>query len=269
MSRLLVYLANRMDSLAPVLAQEQSSLALSVPEAPVAWGLGCYHGNEVLHKKQPSTLRRPLSLDALAAGIRADCVVLQVEALPDDGFRMDDTPPFRFRRWLMGHTGPLSLHAEARHAIEQDLPSHLNLARRGDSDGERFFALLLHALQAEGALEPRRPDHEAVVQGISAACRRLDAVAGQVMSQSFVLTRGDATYVVQREAPVIWRTGRGLRQHEDEEDARASTAPPSLLRYFLFSDHAGSPPPGYQPVGPARVAILDRSLQLSFLPLLR
>ena len=75
MSRLIGYVANRADRMRDALYQERAVLRQeTAPANASGWGIGFYHGDEVLHKKRPTRAERPAQPaedPAEAAQIRA------------------------------------------------------------------------------------------------------------------------------------------------------------------------------------------------------
>ncbi|MEM9729065.1 MAG: hypothetical protein AAF997_10795, partial [Myxococcota bacterium] len=55
MSRLIGYVANRSDRMRDALHQERDVMKQeAAPPSASGWGIGFYHGDEVLHKKRPT-----------------------------------------------------------------------------------------------------------------------------------------------------------------------------------------------------------------------
>src|SRR5436190_9754108 len=96
-------------ALAPVRA-----VLVAVP--PVSrWGLGYSQGGDVLLVRTPKSSAKPVDLAAPLADIPTDCAIAQ--AVRDAADRAlggtDNTPPFRFRRWMFAMSGNLELDAIA------------------------------------------------------------------------------------------------------------------------------------------------------------
>jgi predicted glutamine amidotransferase len=86
--------------------------AVLVAEPPVSrWGLGYTQGGDVLLVRTPKSSDKPVDLASPLAEIPTDCAIAQ--AMRDQTDRPlagpDNTPPFRFRRWMFAQTGTAEL----------------------------------------------------------------------------------------------------------------------------------------------------------------
>ena len=100
------------------------------------WGLGYIQGGDVLLVRTPKSSTHPVDLAGpLVAEIKTDCAIAQ--AIRDDRFGgTDNTPPFRFRRWMFAQTGQPDLDAAGPQLLEH-IPEYLRRNLRGRTPGER------------------------------------------------------------------------------------------------------------------------------------
>src|SRR5690242_18168043 len=103
--KLFACMCNQPKRLWAALAPVRSAL---VAEAPVSrWGLGYSQGGDILLVRTPKSSDKPIDLAGPLAEIATDCAI--ATAVRDRPERpvvgTDNTPPFRFRRWMYAQTG--------------------------------------------------------------------------------------------------------------------------------------------------------------------
>ena len=76
MARLFGLIGNRTDLAGRVLAFEADALRVRSRGAPLGWGIGFYHGGEVLMRRRPIDDNATIEISRVAADVRADVVVL-------------------------------------------------------------------------------------------------------------------------------------------------------------------------------------------------
>src|SRR6185436_6639027 len=99
-------MCNQPQRLAEALGPARSVL---VAQPPIArWGVGYIQGGEVLLVRTPRASATPVDLYAAVAETPSDCVIAQASA--DAAFggpnTNENTPPFRFRRWMFAQEAP-------------------------------------------------------------------------------------------------------------------------------------------------------------------
>ncbi|MGB5351687.1 MAG: class II glutamine amidotransferase, partial [Polyangiales bacterium] len=108
MSRLIGYVANRADRMRDALYQERGVLHhKTAAEDASGWGIGFYHGDEVLHKKRPTRAGERVDWQNIAGDVRSDCAVLHMRQPTVGDFRAENAHPFRLRSWLFAHQGTI------------------------------------------------------------------------------------------------------------------------------------------------------------------
>src|SRR5215468_10178965 len=102
--------------------------AVLIAQPPVSrWGLGYTQGGDVLLVRTPKASNQPVDLAGPLAHISTDCAIAQAVV---DGDRAgapggtDNTPPFRFRRWMYAQTGRPNLDEAAPRLLEH-IPEYL------------------------------------------------------------------------------------------------------------------------------------------------
>src|SRR5205814_882896 len=102
-------------------------------------------GGDVLLVRTPKSSTKPVELIAPLAEIPTDCAIGQ--AVVDDGFAgTDNTPPFRFRRWMWAMAGRPNLEGASQRLLEQ-IPEYLRRKPWDNNDknerDESFRGVLL------------------------------------------------------------------------------------------------------------------------------
>src|SRR5690349_21665402 len=100
MTLLFASMCNQPQRLLEALAPTRAQL---VAQPPIArWGVGYVQGGEVLLARTPRASTTPVDLYAAIADAPSDCVIAQaVNGVAYGGpGGNDNTPPFRFRRWM-------------------------------------------------------------------------------------------------------------------------------------------------------------------------
>jgi len=116
-------------------------------------------GGDVLLVRTPKASDKPVELSAPLAEIPTDCAIAQAVLTPDAYAGTDNTPPFRFRRWMFGTSGKPNLDGAAPRLLEQ-VPEYLRRNLRGRTPGELVFHVFLAMLHDEGVVdEPNLPVH--------------------------------------------------------------------------------------------------------------
>jgi glutamine amidotransferase len=142
-----------------------------------ALGVGYYDGGKVLLRKRPVT--GPLQLEALGQDIRSEVFVSTWHAAGPNGFREEDTAPYRFRNWLFAGQGTLVPPAEATQMIAA-LPEFLQraldpLPNGGASEAEIAFFLTLAQVHAQGhKLEHPEMEPEVLAVALGRTLSQLD-----------------------------------------------------------------------------------------------
>ncbi|HTR52064.1 MAG TPA: hypothetical protein VMJ10_15230, partial [Kofleriaceae bacterium] len=177
--KLFACMCNQPKRLAEALAPVRAVL---VAEPPVSrWGLGYSQGGDVLLVRTPKSSDKPVDLAAPLAEIPTDCAIGQ--AVRDAADRptyagTDNTPPFRFRRWMFAQTGAPELEALAPRLFEH-VPEYLRRNVKGKNPAELVFHLFLAMLHDEGSVDDSNLPVQATRRALAATLKLIAAEHGR------------------------------------------------------------------------------------------
>src|SRR5262249_49843814 len=145
--KLFACMCNQPQRLAAALAPVRSTLI--APPPVKRWGLGYIHGGEGLLGRTPKSTEGPSELAPPLAGLRTDGAI--GIAVRDDTSTLggpDNTPPFRFRRWMYAQTGMLDTHGleDVTPRLLEHIPDYLRRNIKGRTPVEVAFHLFLAML---------------------------------------------------------------------------------------------------------------------------
>lgn len=260
--KLFACMCNQPQRLPAALAPVRAAL---VAQPPVSrWGLGYIQSGDVLLVRTPKMSEHPVDLAGplIAAEIRSDCAIAQ--AVGPDGASAggtDNTPPFRFRRWMFAMTGTKHL-AEIAPKLLEHVPEYLRRNLRGRTPAELIFHVFLAMLHDEGNIEDPNLPAAATRRALGATLRLVAAElakAGKVNQlgnvavsngRSMVLAHVDALEPLRMRR--LWLTGeRGERD-------------PSFRGVLLLSGGDGDPRDGFEDVPAHHAVLISRDLQVTF-----
>jgi glutamine amidotransferase len=172
------------------------------------------------------------NLLSLCQMIEAPLFLAHVRAATGGGTARENCHPFRFGRWCFMHNGQLADFPRRRRSLEAELPDALYEQRRGSSDSEVLFLLLL-------AFGLEHDPYRAVQQLLSAleAGRASGGVMGPDRA-TCVFSDGDALYAFRYasdgKCPTLYqrRAGAGTvlaSEPLDGECSNWSQVPPGHL----------------------------------------
>ena len=261
--KLFACICNQPQRLPVALAPVRAAL---IAEPPVArWGLGYIQGGDVLLVRTPKSSAVPVDLAGpLTAEIKTDCAIAQ--AMRDSGPApggTDNTPPFRFRRWMYAQTGlDGQLFADdIGPRLLEHIPEYLRRNLKGRTPAELIFHVFLAMLHDEGNIDDPNLLPAATRRALAATLRLVSAElakAGKAEAKmgNVVLTNGRSMVAAHLDDPLrlrrLWVTGE--RGERDE----------SFRGYLLVSGGDGDPKDGFEDVPPQRAVLISRDLQVSF-----
>jgi hypothetical protein len=221
------------------------------------WGLGYSQGGDVLLVRTPKSSQKAVDLAGPLAEIPTDCAIGQ--AVNDDRFGgTDNTPPFRFRRWMFAMTGTPDVDAAAPRLLEH-IPEYLRRNLKGKTPGELVFHVFLAMLHDEGSVDDPNINPQATRRALGATIKLVANEVNQPVrlgnialsnGRSMIVTRTDDEPLRLRKLWVV-----------DDRGARDET----FRGVLLVSGGDGDPRDGFEDV-PGRHAVLvsrDLSVQLS------
>jgi len=221
------------------------------------WGLGYSQGGDVLLVRTPKSSQKAVDLAGPLAEIPTDCAIGQ--AVADDRFGgTDNTPPFRFRRWMFALTGTPEVDAVTGRLLEQ-IPDYLRRNLKGKTPGELIFHVFLAMLHDEGSVDDPNINPQATRRALAATIKLVANEVGHPVKLGNVALSNGRSMIVARidEEPLRLRKLWVL----DDRGARDET----FRGVLLVSGGDGDPRDGFEDV-PARHAVLvsrDLSVQLA------
>jgi glutamine amidotransferase len=231
--------------------------AVLVAEPPVSrWGLGYSQGGDVLLVRTPKSSTKPVDLAGPLAEIPTDCAI-GVSATDDRFGGTDNTPPFRFRRWMFAQSGQPDLDAVTPRLLEH-IPEYLRRNLKGRSPGELVFHVFLAMLHDEGSVDDPNLSVQATRRALAATIKLVGAeqtrtgtagVFGNIAvsnGRSMVLVRLDDPLRLRR----LWVTGE--RGERDD----------SFRGVLLVSGGDGDPRDGFEDVAAERAVLVSRDLSV-------
>src|SRR5690349_4087461 len=272
--KLFACICNQPQRLSVALAPVRAAL---IAQPPVSrWGLGYIQGGDVLLVRTPKASTVPVDLAGpLTAEIKTDCVIAQ--AVRDSGPSAggtDNTPPFRFRRWMYAQSGLDSqLFADGGEPRPEDavddigprllahIPEYLRRNLKGRTPAELTFHVFLAMLHDEGNIDDPNLPPASTRRALAATLRLVAAElakAGKAEAAlgNVALSNGRSMVVAHLDEPLrlrrLWVTGE--RGERDE----------SFRGYLLVSGGDGDPKDGFEDVPPHRSVLISRDLQVSF-----
>jgi hypothetical protein len=255
--KLFACMCNQPQRLSAALEPVRSVLLVQPPVS--RWGLAYAQSGDVLLVRTPKSSEKPIDLAAPLSEISTDCAIGQ-GITPDDGFAgTDNTPPFRFRRWMFAQSGRPDLDGAGSRLLEH-VPEYLRRNLRGRTPGELVFHVFLAMLHDEGAVdEPNLPVQTtrralaATIKLVTAEQARAGAKVGGLGNivvsngRSMALAHGDDPLRLRR----LWVN--------DDKGARD----PSFRGVLLVSGGDGDPKDGFEDV-PSGAVLITRDLQVQF-----
>lgn len=256
-------MCNQPQRLGGALAPVRSAL---VAQPPIArWGMAYSQGGDVLLVRTPKASATPVDLAGPLAELSTDCAIAQ--AVADDGFGgTDNTPPFRFRRWMFALTGQPKLDGAAARLVEH-VPEYLRRNLKGRTPSELVFHVFLAMLHDEGGIDDPNLPLVATRRALASTIRLVAAEQAKTGTEggfgNLVVSNGRSMIAVRLEHSLklrqLWtKNDRGERD-------------PSFRGVLLVSGpsaddaaaSAASAKDGFEDVPAQRAVLIQRDLQVS------
>lgn len=260
--KLFACMCNQPQRLAAALAPVRASLVAPPPIS--RWGLGYIQSGDVLLVRTPRGSEHPVDLASpLLADIKTDCAIAQAVSGPGTtgpGGGTDNTPPFRFRRWMFAQTGTPDIDALAPRLLER-VPEYLRRNIKGRTASELVFHVFLARLQDEASLED--PNLPVAVQrrALAATLRLIHDAAGAASVGPVAL--GDLALTNGR-SMLLANLGASLRVRRLTVNTDRGERDEAFRGYLLLSGGDGEPRDGFEQVPAHQAVMITRDLQLSF-----
>lgn len=231
-------------------------------EPPVSrWGLGYSQGGDVLLVRTPKSSEKAIDLAGPLTEIPTDCAI--AAAVRDKGDRSlggtDNTPPFRFRRWMYAQSGAPDLEAATPRLLEH-IPEYLRRNLKGRTPGEVIFHVFLAMLHDEGSVDDPNLPVATTRRALAATIKLVAAEQAKSTSSTafgnIALSNGRSMIVARVDEPLrlrrLWVTGE--RGERDE----------SFRGVLLISGGDGDPAQGFEDIPAQRAVLVTRDLQVQF-----
>ncbi|MBA2542117.1 MAG: hypothetical protein H0V17_20925 [Deltaproteobacteria bacterium] len=281
--KLFACMCNQPQRLAAALAPVRAAL---VAKPPVSrWGLGYVQGGDVLLVRTPKSSATPVDLAGPLSEIATDCAIAQ--AIHDDKglyAGTDNTPPFRYRRWLFGQSS-VELQVKTANngnvtapdvapALLAHVPEYLRRNIRGRTPGEVIFHVFLSMLHDEGNIDdPNLPTAAtrralaATLRLVNAELEKLDMPPGSLAMGNVALTNGRSMVVARLDEPLKLRRLTVSNEKGEPLPASATAGNVDAFRGVLLvsgdvADALDSD--GFEDVPPHHTVLVSRDLSISF-----
>jgi len=265
--KLFACMCNQPQRLKAALAPVRAALLAQPPIQ--RWGLGYIQGGDVLLVRTPKSSTTPVDLAGPLSEIATDCAIAQ--AVDDDGFGgTDNTPPFRFRRWLFAQTlkpsdqaGRAALEALAPKLLEH-IPEYLRRNIKGRTPSELVFHLFLSMLHDEGNIDDPNLPTAATRRALAATLRLVAAEIEKIHPTSaaalgnVALTNGRSMVLARRDEPLRLR-----RLWVNSDRGEPERGPDSFRGFLLLSGGDGDPREGFEDVPAHHAVLISRDLQVT------
>jgi glutamine amidotransferase len=257
--KLFACMCNQPQRLAAALAPVRATL---IAQPPVKrWGLGYVHSGDVLLVRTPKSSEVPVDLAAPLSELHTDCAIaiaVQGDAAALGG--TDNTPPFRYRRWMYAQTGMLDTQGleEVTPRLLEHVPEYLRRNIKGRTPAELAFHLFLSMLQDGGQIDdPNLP--VTVTRGALAAAVRLIKAelekAGKTAALgNIALSNGRSMVVAQIDEPLRLRRLFVTGERGERDDFRG---------VVLVSGGDGDPREGFEDAPAGHAVLIARDLQVT------
>jgi hypothetical protein len=261
--KLFACMCNQPQRLWAALAPVRPALVAAPPVS--RWGLAYSQGGDVLLVRTPKSSQKPIDLAGPLAEIHTDCAIAQ--AVTDDGFAgTDNTPPFRFRRWMFAQTGRPDLEAATPRLLEH-VPEYLRRNLKGRTPSELVFHVFLAMLHDEGSVDDPNLPVAATRRALAATLKLVASEQARAGVESggfgnLVTSNGRSMVVARIDHPLRLRRLWIDHAKEDKLDVRSNREPGHEFRGVLvISGGDGDPKDGFEDVPANRAVLIQRDLQ--------
>jgi glutamine amidotransferase len=252
--KLFACMCNQPQRLWAALAPVRAVLSAQPPVS--RWGLAYSQGGDVLLVRTPKGSQKPVDLAGPLAEIPTDCAIAQ--SVNDDRYSgTDNTPPFRFRRWMFAQGGMPDLDAVTPRLLEH-IPEYLRRNLKGRTPGELVFHVFLAMLHDEGSVDDANLPVQATRRALAAT---LKLVAAEQQKVGAVVPLGNIA-VSNGRSMVVTRLDQPLRLRRLWVNYDKNERDESFRGVLLVSGGDGDPAQGFEDVPPERAVLVTRDLQV-------
>lgn len=215
----------------------QSERDLRGAAHPDGWGIACYENGRPVIERRETPAFSDAQFSWTAERVYAHTVVAHVRAATVGERSLANTHPFSYGAWVFAHNGTMTAFDALRPHLEAECLPWLWQHRRGTTDSETIFYLLLSRIANAGIpLDDALIEVEAVAEVVEAALvdlerRNAEAAPPKPAKLNFLLTNGrclvatrhrNDLYVVERHGVLDCEIcGMSHVEHERGVDYRA------------------------------------------------
>ncbi len=255
--KLFACMCNQPQRLWAALAPVRAVLSAQPPVS--RWGLAYSQGGDVLLVRTPKSSQKPVDLIGPLAEIPTDCAIGQ--AVNDDRFiGTDNTPPFRFRRWMFAQGGAPDLDAVTPRLVEH-IPEYLRRNLKGRTPGELVFHVFLAMLHDEGSVDDPNLPVQATRRALAATLKLVAAEQARTDADTPIRPLGNIA-VSNGRSMVVTRLDQPLRLRRLWVNNDKNDRDESFRGVLLVSGGDGDPAQGFEDVPADRAVMITRDLQV-------
>ncbi|HLL25274.1 MAG TPA: hypothetical protein VK427_24230 [Kofleriaceae bacterium] len=240
--------------------------AALVAQPPVSrWGFGYIQGGDVLLARTPKASTIPVDLAGPLGDIATDCVIAQ--AVNESRYTgTDNTPPFRFRRWLFAQTGAPELEDIAPRLLER-VPEYLRRNLKGRSPSELTFHVFLAMLHDEGSIDDPNLSTQAARRALAATLHLVEGELDKIGRDKSTIGLGNValsngrSMIVAR--PASSNQTLRLRKLWLLDDRGKPEHGPEAFRGVLLVVGNGDTVEGFEDVPANHAVLVGRDLQFT------
>jgi predicted glutamine amidotransferase len=263
MSRLFAIVCNEPGRLAQAIDPVRTSL--TVDEAPQGWGLASFQAGEVLLQRNPRPTA-PVDFAKAVVELKSDYVIGNVRA-PGAKAAPENTPPYRYRSWVFGHSGRIQNFAAVQKDLLASVPDFLRRSIRGQTESEALFYLVLAFLHDANKLddqEPRLADAENALRAMLAMTEQVCKAGGaSIQGLDCMLTNGRFLLAARKGPPMYWK-----RVHTDTPVKEPRNGPGSMDRsVMILSEPKGGKPEGFEEIPDGSLVTVSRDFITALAPI--
>jgi glutamine amidotransferase len=279
MGALVAVLQNDPNLMRCQVARLSRHVALAEPDRPPdAYGFGYYTPTEVLVGKRPTGAPGgPMGLVQLVGEVDSEVVLAQARYAAASSTE-ENTPPFRYRRWLFAHDGAIEGFSLVKAKLASSLPDFLRRGISGDTDKEHAFMVFLQVLREGGHLDDLDLEAGVAADALARTVRRIDAWCREAGAQkpselTFVATNGRVLAATRRGGPLSYALLEGIvpcplhPMGPGTSDTDPRVRPHRTAKAVCFATHLTADPNGFLDVPEASVVAVSRDLRVSISPL--
>jgi predicted glutamine amidotransferase len=207
MCRLLGIVANKeVDFRFSLFGEASKNLRTQSEDNPDGWGIAIFsETGQVAITKSPLKASGDRIFDQTASSGVGRILVAHVRKASSGSNRLENTHPFEMDGWVFAHNGTIHNKEKIEKNIE---PSFMDKVK-GDTDSERYFALILSQFARDRILPDSEKD--ALVTSLSSAIKRVrDEIGGSglnfLLSNGrflFAFKNGRSLYLLKRDSESI------------------------------------------------------------------